>query len=323
VNRRNQLSEHDRDASCEPAVEAEAARAVPSSTITEQMLSVWPVAQRLPREQRRGRYLPESSAHPGKMLPALAAEAIRRYTQPGEFVLDPMCGIGTTLVEAIHQDRNAIGVELEPRWASLAAANILHAEAHDAPGTAIALRDDARWLGRGLLDHYEGAFALILTSPPYGHSTHGHVRKHPDRVEKLNTRYSRNPDNLAHLPARRRGPGGTDFETALAEILAGCRRMLAPGGHLFLTVRPYRQQGALVDLPGRLIQLAAQAGLTLASREVALLCGLRGGELVPRASFFQLYHQRHGAIPRMQLIAHEDVVVLSTTPPANGRTGGR
>src|SRR5579872_7635233 len=79
-------------------------------------LSVWPVAQQFAREQRRHRYLAESNAHPGKMLPALAREAIRRYTRPGELVLDPMCGIGTSLVEASHLDRQALGVELEPRW---------------------------------------------------------------------------------------------------------------------------------------------------------------------------------------------------------------
>jgi len=200
-------------------------------------LSVWPVAQQLAREQRRGRYLPESTAHPGKMLPALAREAINRFTQPGDLVLDPMCGIGTSLVEATHLDRRAIGVELEPRWAALAAGNILHAEAQGALGSAIALRGDARRLGRGLLDDYRDACALILTSPPYGHSTHGHVRKHKDHVEKLNDRYSSNPDNLAHLPARR-GPRTRrpDFETVLVEILAGCARMLDPdSGRLVLT----------------------------------------------------------------------------------------
>jgi SAM-dependent methyltransferase len=286
-------------------------------------LSVWPVAQRLPREQRRCRYLPESSAHPGKMLPALAREAIRRYSQPGDLVLDPMCGIGTTLVEAIHLERRALGVELEPRWAALAAKNIRYAEAQGAEGTAIAMRGDARrlGLGRGLLDEFRDACTLILTSPPYGHSTHGHVRKHADHVEKLNARYSDNPDNLAHLPAR---PGSRtsrpDFDSVLTEILAGCARMLDPKrGRLVFTVRPYRQQGALVDLPGRLIALAEQAGLAFASREVALLCGLRGSELVPRASFFQLYHQRAGTIPNMLLIAHEDVLVFTRADAPQSR----
>jgi tRNA G10 N-methylase Trm11 len=288
-------------------------------------LSVWPVAQQPAREQRRRRYLPESNAHPGKMLPALAREAISRYTQPGELVLDPMCGIGTTLVEAAHLDRQAIGVELEPRWATLASANIHHAEAQDATGSAIALQGDARRLGRGLLNHYRDRCTLILTSPPYGPSTHGHVRKHPDRVEKLNDRYSHNPDNLAHLPARR-GPRTTRpaFDDVFGEILTGCARMLDPErGRLLLTVRPYRERGALVDLPGRLITLAERNELRFCSREVALLCGLRNSQLALRASFFQLYHQRAGTIERMLLIGHEDVLVFKrkTSPrsPASRR----
>ena len=277
--------------------------------------SVWPVAQETARVQRRRRYLPESNAHPGKMLPELARTVIRHYSTPGALVLDPMCGIGTTLVEAIQLGRDAIGVELEPRWASVAAANVELAQRDGASGHALALRGDARRLGRGLLDEVAGTAALVLTSPPYGPSTHGHVRKHADRVEKLNTYYSSNPDNLAHLPARPTRTGRDSFEQAFAEILAGCRRMLAPDGHLVLTLRPYRLRGALVDLPGQTIELARSAGLTLAARHVALLCGLRGSELVSRTSFFQIQHQRRGAIPRMLLIAHEDVLVFTSSDP--------
>ena len=279
-------------------------------------LSVWPVAQQLAREQRRHRYLPESSAHPGKMLPALAREAISRFTRQGELVLDPMCGIGTTLVEAAHLGRQAIGVELEPRWAKLAAANVRHAEDQGAAGSAIALQGDARRIGRDLLNEYRDRCALILTSPPYGPSTHGHVRKHPDRVEKLNTHYSRNPDNLAHLPPRPTRSGRESFAAAFAAILAGCTRMLTADGYLVLTVRPYRVRGALVDLPAATIRLARDAGLTLTDRHVALLCGLRGSELISRTSFFQIQHQRKGAIPRMLLIAHEDVLVFKRKPAA-------
>jgi tRNA G10 N-methylase Trm11 len=275
------------------------------------VLSVWPVAQQTARVQRQQRYLPESNAHPGKMLPELARTVIRTYSKPRELVLDPMCGIGTTLVEAVHLDRDAIGIELEPRWASLAAANLELAHRQGAAANALAHCGDARRLGCGLLDELAGTAALILSSPPYGGSTHGHVRKHPDRVEKLNSHYSRNPDNLAHLPAQPTRKRRDSFERAFAEILAGCHRMLAPGGHLALTVRPYRLRGALVDLPGQTIRLAHEAGLTLTARHVALLCGLRANTLVPRTSFFQIQHQRRGSIPRMLLIAHEDVLVFT------------
>jgi DNA modification methylase len=281
--------------------------------MAELIPSVWPVSQQPARVQRRMRYLPESNAHPGKMLPELASTIIRCYSDPGQLVLDPMCGIGTTLVEAIHLNRDAIGVELEPRWTALAEANLQLAREQGARGNALALRGDARRLANGLLDELAGSVGLIVSSPPYGPSTHGHVRKHPDRVEKLNTYYSRNPDNLAHLPARSSRRGRDSFEGAFAEILAGCARMLTPAGQLVLTVRPYRSRGALVDLPGQTIQLARDAGLTLVNRHVALLCGLRGNGLVSRTSFFQIQHQRSGAIPRMLLIAHEDVLVFTTT----------
>jgi len=104
-------------------------------------------------------------------------------------------------------------------------------------------------------------------------------------VEKWDDRYSRNRDNLAHLPSTRGRGDRLSFADALAEILSGCQRMLAPDGHLVLTARPYRSQGALIDLPGQIIRLAEGAGLTLSHRHVALLCGLRASELVPRASF--------------------------------------
>jgi tRNA G10 N-methylase Trm11 len=288
-------------------------------------LSVWPVAQQTARDQRRGRYQPESTAHPGKMLPELARAAIRAYSQPGQLVLDPMCGIGTTLVEAIHLDRDAIGIELEPRWAALAARNTDLARTQGATAHALCLQGDARQLGRGLLDELTGQATLILTSPPYGPSLHGQVKAgHGMPVEKWDHRYSHNPTNLAHLPLARGRGSRPSFESALTDILGGCRRLLAPQGRLVITARPYRHHSALLDLPGQVIALARSVGLTLAYRHVALLCRLRDSDLVPRPSFFQLQRQRAGATPRMLLIAHEDVLVFTlagdgVTPARRGQ----
>ncbi|MGP3974211.1 DNA methyltransferase [Streptomyces sp. 8N114] len=84
--------------------------------------SVWNTAPTsAPHQRRARRYVPGSAAHPAKMLSALAAHAIATYSQPGGTVLDPMCGIGTTLVGAQHLGRHAIGIEHEPRRAHLAA----------------------------------------------------------------------------------------------------------------------------------------------------------------------------------------------------------
>lgn len=273
-------------------------------------LSVWPVAQTPSRAQRADRYLPESIAHPGRMLPELARRAVQSYSAPGDLVLDPMCGIGTTLVEAIELERDAVGVELDAHWASVAASNVVRARGRGAGGRAIVQPGEARALGRGTLDALAGSIDLILTSPPYGKSVHGHVRPQARRVEKFYDRYSADPTNLANLPAKRATKGRSSFGDALRDVLASCARMLAAGGHLVLTVRPYRRDGVLVDLPGQVIALAQRSGLVLRARHAALLCAVRDGGLLPRPSFFQLRIQRSGSVPRMLLIAHEDVLVF-------------
>src|SRR4051794_21655437 len=105
--------------------------------------TVWLTCQQPSRDQRRGRYVPESSSHPGKMLPNLAAHAISSYTAPGDLVLDPMCGSGTTLVEAMHLGREGLGVDIEPRFTALADANVALAASQAAAGTAKVLTGDA------------------------------------------------------------------------------------------------------------------------------------------------------------------------------------
>lgn len=50
----------------------------------------------------------------GKLIPAIPRAFIRELTQPGDIVLDPFCGSGTTLVEARLLGRRAVGVDLNP-----------------------------------------------------------------------------------------------------------------------------------------------------------------------------------------------------------------
>ncbi len=87
-------------------------------------LAIWPVAQVSAQYQRVARYHPDCTKHPGKMLPELARRIVAEYSRPGGLVLDPMAGIGTTVVEAAALGRRSIGVELEARWLDLAATNV-------------------------------------------------------------------------------------------------------------------------------------------------------------------------------------------------------
>jgi hypothetical protein len=50
--------------------------------------------------------------YPARFSPAFASAAIRAFTEPGDLVLDPHVGGGTTLVEAIAAGREAVGVDI-------------------------------------------------------------------------------------------------------------------------------------------------------------------------------------------------------------------
>ncbi|MBO2465747.1 TRM11 family SAM-dependent methyltransferase [Actinomadura violacea] len=276
--------------------------------VAREIASVLLTGQQPSRIQRKGRYTPESMAHPAKMLPTIAAQVIAAYTEPGDLVIDPMCGIGTTLVEAVHQGRRAIGIEYEARFAKMAAGNLRHAHSQGATGIGQVVHGDARNIAAALAEQ-AGTAALVLTSPPYGATTHGQVRTSRDngggKIDKFNGRYSTDRRNLAHRPT-------AELVAGFGQILSGSAALLCRGGVIAVTVRPFRVAGELIDLPGQVIAAAEEQGLVLVDRFAALLCGLRDGRIVTRASFFQMLEARRlraQGVPALAT-AHEDLLVL-------------
>jgi hypothetical protein len=218
-----------------------------------------------------------------------------------------MAGIGTTVIEAMRLGRRGVGVEYEPKWADLAATNVRLAERDGASGSGEIYTGDSRTLPALVPASLRGRVALIVTSPPYGPSTHGHARTPGPRrgkVRKINHKYGA-LDNLAYRSHAELADGFT-------QILAGCRPLLRPDGHVVVTARPYRRHGELVDIPGMVEAAGVAAGLELVEQCIALICGVRNGAIIPRASFFQQKNVRDAiaAGDPQWLLQHEDVLVL-------------
>jgi hypothetical protein len=260
------------------------------------------------------------------MLPALARRAIESYSEPGDLVVDPMCGIGTTLVEASDLGRRVVGVELEARWARLASANLdhVHGDRHSR-SLALVAEGDARELARVLTvqarrllegEHRggarpiaSGAVDLILTSPPYACevadvnevSGPGPLRRDDT------TNYSRDRRNLGH--AR-----GDNYLAAMSAIYRACAAVLKPGGFMVCVTKDMRSGGggALRNLSGETIALCEDVGLVYWQRVIGLLATVRDDELVMRPSFWQTLHarRRRAKGDRTQVVAHEDVLVF-------------
>ncbi|GAB3694514.1 hypothetical protein GCM10027595_07320 [Corynebacterium nasicanis] len=149
------------------------------------------------------------------MLPAIVDDIITRYSAPGEVVLDPFAGFGTTLIRALGLGRRAVGVELLPE-------RVAHIRRH-APAASI-LEGDARALSL-LID---APVHLILSSPPYMTVTH-------HDADPL-TAYERE---------------GGDYRRYLRElgfVAAQCAALLTPGGHLVWNVADILHEGDLTPL---------------------------------------------------------------------------
>jgi len=161
-----------------------------------------------------------------------------------------------------------------------------------------------------------GRIALVVTSPPSGPSTHGHVRTPGPRrgkVRKIHHRYGGDATNLAYRHHDELADGFT-------QILTGAAAILRPGGHVAITARPYRRHGELIDIPGMVVAAGTNAGLCLHEECAALITGIRGGRLVLRASFFQQKNVRAAIADGdpQWLFQHEDVLVFRRAGHGDG-----
>jgi hypothetical protein len=262
------------------------------------------------------------------MAPDLATALIRDYTQAGDLVFDPLAGVGTTLVEAIHAGRNTLGMEVEPGWVALARANIALAVRHGGTGHGRVLRGDATRLPRGVPTELRGQVALVLTSPPYGKTMHGRVEHRRGPLTRFHNTYHQHlhDQNPSAATADRGEPDHVNLAhrnraalfDGITAVLAGCVPLLKPDGVVAVVARPWRRDHFLVDLPGQTILAGVAAGLDLVDCRRAVHAAVRDGRLVPRHTFWQLSvarASRRKGLP-VALIQHDDIAVFQRLLPA-------
>ena len=61
------------------------------------------------------------TGHPTAKPLAMIQDMVRKFTNPGDLILDPFAGSGTTLRAALNEGRRAIGVEQDERYCELIA----------------------------------------------------------------------------------------------------------------------------------------------------------------------------------------------------------
>jgi site-specific DNA-methyltransferase (adenine-specific) len=62
--------------------------------------------------------------HPAPFPFELASRLVRMFSFQGDTVLDPFCGSGTTMIAALKNNRNSIGIEIDPEYCKLIAKHL-------------------------------------------------------------------------------------------------------------------------------------------------------------------------------------------------------
>lgn len=198
----------------------------------------------------------------GNFVPQIPNQVMRRFTQPGEVVVDLFCGLGTTLIECRRLGRHGIGVELVPEVAQRAQERVERAEnpfgVHTvvlggldacAPSTAQQVQEEIERLG------YPNAHCLIL-HPPY----HDIIT------------FSDDPRDLSRAPTLKA------FLGRFAQAVENAIRLLAPGRHLALVIGDKYTRGEWVPLGFLCMEVCRKAGLRLKAINVKDIQGNERGK---------------------------------------------
>jgi DNA modification methylase len=169
---------------------------------------------RLKKQQHRK--LPAEFHHQDlRYTEELVATFLRQYTRPGDSVLDPFAGYGTTLIVAETMGRVPYGIEFDARRAKYIRsllqhpANLIHGDTRD------------------LSSYQFPPINFSMTSPPY-------MAAHDAG------------DPLANYTQA--GAGYSAYLSQLEQIYSAMRQLLAPGAHVVLEVSNLKDQSGITML---------------------------------------------------------------------------
>ena len=183
--------------------------------------------------------------HPAKYPETMAQEFIEFFTKSGETVLDPMCGTGSTLVAALRSGRNSYGIELNPKYATIAQQII--AEERNTLGQRVeSLKSEVINADASrALDLRLPTFDYVLTSPPYWDMLRARGAKTQQKrreSNELDVFYSDDPNDLGNMD---------DYEVFLAkliEIYVGLKPLLREKAYLTIIVKNVKKGGKIYPL---------------------------------------------------------------------------
>ncbi len=241
---------------------------------------------------RRGRWATHRGDYRGNWPPQMANALIMMYTRPGDTVLDPMIGSGTTCIEAKLLGRNCIGVDINYDsviltlhrlyWLEKALEKNLDSYRHVLEKLGISAREvldadieiyygDARNLEK-IMDN---SIDLVATHPPY-----------------LNIiRYTkRREGDLSYTSSLK------EYLSLIKEIVEEIYRVLKPDHHLGILVGDTRIRKHYVPLTHYILEILLDTGYILREEVIKIQHKMKTTREVwsrfRRRDFLLIYHEK-------------------------------
>ena len=148
----------------------------------------------------------------------IARWAVQQFSKPGDWVLDPTIGSGTSGVEALLQNRNAAGVEIE--FGDVAMANLKNNVSEGLEYHLI--KGDARDIGT----MFDRKFQLVINNPPYSGDQRQKAWKKSD-LAAYDSRFK----NLAFMKE------SPEYWKVITDIYSECYKLTEKEGYFVLGVK--------------------------------------------------------------------------------------
>ena len=248
----------------------------------------------------RGDWATHDGRYRGNWSPYIPRNLIQRFTNPGDVVLDPMMGGGTTLVECKILGRDALGVDVNLNAVMIARYRLAFRVPPSSGGGSATIRTylgDARRLNKIPDDQVD----LVATHPPYA----GIIRYGSGSVE----------GDLSEI---------APFEgylQAMGRVASECHRVLKPGKNCAVLVGDTRQHRHYVPISYSVMREFANAGFVLLEDIIKLqhkTTSDRSSWRGDRQDFYKIAHE-HLFIFRKPLDARDARRVALSTSAVLGR----
>jgi DNA modification methylase len=184
----------------------------------------------------RGAWATYKPDYRGNFAPQVPRNVILSYSNEGDFVLDPMVGGGTTLIEARLLNRNAVGYDVNPNAVKITSDRINF----EIKGST---KQVAKLGNAQALPEKDNSVDLIVVHPPYAN-----IVKYSD---------GKNPDDLSSISSLPK------FLDALEIAVKEMYRVLKPGRFCAILIGDTRKGQHYIPLSHFVLQRCLRSGFVL------------------------------------------------------------